>query len=50
VNAEWGEAKGFYWTPLLGDIGNFLTEKKKDISCLLLKGLIAYGVGEEEDI
>ena len=25
-----GEAKGFYWTRLLEDIGNLLTEKKKE--------------------
>ena len=51
VKAEWGEAKGFYWTPLLEDIGNRLTEKKKERFLFAsLKGLIAYGVGEEEDL
>jgi len=51
VKAEWGEAKGFYWTPLLKDIGNLLTEKKKERFLFAsLKGLIAYGVGEEEDL
>jgi len=51
VKAEWGEAKGFYWTPLLEDIGNLLTEKKKERFLFAsLKGLIAYGVGEEEDL
>ena len=51
VKAEWGEAKGFYWTPLFEDIGKLLTEKKKERFLVAsLKGLIAYGVMEEEDL
>ena len=51
MKVEWGEAKGFYWTPLLEDIGNLLIERKKERFLVAsLQGLIAYGVGEEEDL
>ena len=30
VNAEWGEAKGFYWNGFLEEVGNYLLKEKQE--------------------
>ena len=53
VKAEWGEAKGFYWTPLLEEVGNYLLkEKGEDEEDVIdaLCGLIKYKVKKLEHL
>ena len=52
VKAEWGEAKGFYWTPLLEEVGTYLRDDEErdeeDIGAALC-GLIKYKLKKLKD-
>jgi len=53
VKAEWGEAKGFYWTPLLEEVGTYLRDDEErdeeDIGAALC-GLINCKVKKLKDL
>jgi len=51
IKAAWGDAEGFFWAPLLDDIGALLRNRRNHhLMVAYLRGLIAYGVREEEDL